>query len=67
MRIPHETSYFFCMSKLIYITSTSLDGYVEDETGAFDWVNPDQVHAFTQLLRPIGTYLYERRPYSLRN
>jgi hypothetical protein len=34
------------MSKLIYITNTSLDGYVEDEAGAFDWVNPDQVHAF---------------------
>jgi dihydrofolate reductase len=52
------------MSKLIYITSTSLDGYVEDETGAFDWVNPDRVHAFvTELLRPIGTYLYGRRLY----
>ncbi len=50
------------MSKLIYITNTSLDGYVEDGTGAFDWVNPDQVHAFiTDLLRPIGTYLYGRR------
>src|SRR5580704_3363024 len=52
------------MSKLIYITNTSLDGYVEDETGAFDWGNPDQVHAFiTELLRPIGTYLYGRRLY----
>jgi dihydrofolate reductase len=52
------------MSKLIYITNTSLDGYVEDETGAFDWVNPDQVHAFiTDLLRPIGTHLYGRRLY----
>jgi dihydrofolate reductase len=52
------------MSKLIYITNTSLDGYVEDETGAFDWVNPDQVHAFiTELLRPIGTHLYGRRLY----
>jgi dihydrofolate reductase len=52
------------MSKLIYITNTSLDGYVEDETGAIDWVNPDQVHAFiTELLRPIGTYLYGRRLY----
>jgi dihydrofolate reductase len=50
------------MSKLIYITNTSLDGYVEDETGAFDWVNPDQVFAvITGLLRPIGTYLYGRR------
>jgi len=49
-------------SKLIYITNTSLDGYVEDETGAFDWINPDQVHEFiTELLRPIGTYLYGRR------
>jgi dihydrofolate reductase len=52
------------MSKLIYITNTSLDGYIEDETGAFDWVNPDQVFAFiTELVRPIGTYLYGRRLY----
>jgi dihydrofolate reductase len=52
------------MSKLIYITNASLDGYVEDEAGAFDWVNPDRVHAFiTELLRPIGTYLYGRRLY----
>ena len=52
------------MSKLIHITNTSLDGYVEDEAGAFDWVNPDQVHAFiAELLQPIGTYLYGRRLY----
>src|SRR4051812_40465423 len=52
------------MSKLIYITNTSLDGYVEDEAGAFDWIISDQVHAFiTELLRPIGTYLYGRRLY----
>jgi dihydrofolate reductase len=52
------------MSKLIYITNTSLDGYIEDQTGAFDWINPDQVHAFiTELLRPVGTYLYGRRVY----
>jgi len=61
MRIPHET---FGMSKLIYITNTSLDGYIEDETGAFDWDNPDQVHPFViELLRPVGTYLYGRRLY----
>ena len=52
------------MAKLIYITNTSLDGYIEDETGAFDWVNPDQVFEFiTELIRPIGTYLYGRRLY----
>lgn len=52
------------MSKLIYITNTSLDGYVEDETGAFDWVDPDPVFDFiAELLRPIGTYLYGRRLY----
>ncbi len=52
------------MSKLIYITSTSLDGYMEDETGAIDWANPDQVHEFiTELLRPIGTILIGRRLY----
>ena len=45
------------MSKLIYVTNASLDGYIEDANGAFDWVNPDQVHAFiTELVRPIGTY-----------
>jgi len=60
----NETFQLPRMSKLIYIANTSLDGYVEDETGAFDWVNPDQVHEFvTELLRPIGTYLYGRRLY----
>jgi len=52
------------MPKFIYITGTSLDGYVEDETGAFDWVNPDEVFEFiTDLLRPIGTVLIGRRLY----
>ena len=52
------------MSKLIYITNTSLDGYFEDETGAFDWDHSDRVFAFiTELLRPIGTYIYGRRLY----
>ena len=57
-------AYFFGMSKLIYITNMSLDGYIEDETGAFDWLNADQVHEFiTELVRPMGTYLYGRRLY----
>ena len=53
------------MAKLIYIAVTSLDGYVEDESGRFDWTVPDeQVHTFVNdLLRPIGTYLYGRRMY----
>src|SRR5690349_19611273 len=50
------------MSKLIYITNTSLDGYIEDETGAFDWLDSNQVFDFiTELVRPIGTHLYGRR------
>jgi dihydrofolate reductase len=51
--------------KLIYSSIASLDGYVEDETGNFDWAAPDeQVHAFVNdLERPIGTYLYGRRMY----
>lgn len=49
----NETSYFSRMSKLIYIANTSLDGHVENETSAFDWVNPYQIHTFiTELLRP---------------
>lgn len=52
------------MSKLIYITNTSLDGYVEDETGAIDFINSEQTHEFiTELLHPIETHLYGRRLY----
>lgn len=52
------------MSKLMYITNTSLDGYIEDETGAFDWGNPDQVFdVITDLLQPVGTHLLGRRHY----
>ena len=53
------------MAKLIYAAIASLDGYVEDEEGKFDWAAPDEeVHAFANdLERPIGTYLYGRRMY----
>jgi dihydrofolate reductase len=53
------------MAKLIYSMITSLDGYIADEDGNFDWAAPDQeVHAFVNdLERPIGTYLYGRRMY----
>ena len=53
------------MAKLIYAAIASLDGYVEDEEGGFDWAAPDdEVHAFVNdLERPIGTYLYGRRMY----
>jgi len=53
------------MAKLIYAAIASLDGYVEDEEGRFDWAMPDEeVHAFVNdLERPIGTYLYGRRMY----
>src|SRR5450755_4735568 len=53
------------MPKLIYGAIASLDGYVEDEAGHFDWAAPDgEVHAFVNdLERPIGTYLYGRRMY----
>jgi dihydrofolate reductase len=53
------------MAKLIYSAITSLDGYIEDADGKFDWSMPDeQVHAFVNdLERPVGTYLYGRRMY----
>ena len=52
------------MAKLVYITNTSLDGYIEDDTGSFDWGNAEQVHEFiTDLVRPMATYLYGRRLY----
>ena len=53
------------VARLIYSTIASLDGYVEDESGKFDWAMPsEEVHAFVNdLERPIGTYLYGRRMY----
>jgi dihydrofolate reductase len=53
------------VAKLIYSAIASLDGYVADEDGNFDWAVPDdEVHAFiNDLERAVGTYLYGRRMY----
>jgi dihydrofolate reductase len=53
------------MARLIYSAIMSLDGYVADADGRFDWAAPDEeVHAFVNdLERPVGTYLYGRRMY----
>lgn len=53
------------MAKLIYTAIASLDGYIEDQTGKFDWAVPsDEAHAFiNDRERPVGTYLYGRRMY----
>jgi dihydrofolate reductase len=55
------------MGKLIYSAITSLDGYIADERGTFDWAAPDEeVHAFVNdRERGIGTYLYGRRMYEV--
>lgn len=53
------------MGKLIYAVNMSLDGFLEDESGSFDWSVPDEaVHAFwNEHERGIGTSLYGRRMY----
>jgi dihydrofolate reductase len=53
------------MAQLIYSAITSLDGYIEDRDGNFDWGAPDdEVFTFiNDLERPVGTYLYGRRLY----
>ncbi len=53
------------MARLVYSAIASLDGYVEDEGGEFDWAVPDEeVHSFVnEQERPIGTYLCGRRLY----
>jgi dihydrofolate reductase len=55
------------VAKLIYSAIASLDGYIEDENGKFDWAEPDEeVHSFiNDLQRRIGTYLYGRRLYEV--
>lgn len=55
------------MAKLVYSMITSLDGYIADEDGNFDWAVPDdEVHAFiNDIERSYGTYLYGRRLYEM--
>jgi dihydrofolate reductase len=55
------------MAKLIYSALTSLDGYVADEHGNFDWAAPDEeVHAFVNdRSRPVGTFLFGRKMYEV--
>ena len=55
------------MAKLIYSGITSLDGFVADRDGNFDWSEPDaEVHTFVnELMRPVGTHLYGRRLYEV--
>ena len=53
------------MANLIYSAIASLDGFIEDASGSFDWAAPDEeVHRFiNDLERPAGTYLFGRRMY----
>ena len=53
------------MAKLIYVANVSLDGYIEDAHGSFEWTEPtDEGFTFiTDLVRPVGTWLYGRRLY----
>ena len=55
------------MARLVYAALASLDGFVADEHGRFDWAEPDaEVHAFVNdLERSLGTYLYGRRTYEV--
>ena len=55
------------MASLIYSAIASLDGYIADEDGKFDWAEPDdEVHSFiNDLERPVGTLLLGRRMYEV--
>ena len=55
------------MARLVFTAITSLDGYVVDRDGTFDWAMPsEEVHAFVNdLERDVGTYLYGRRMYEV--
>jgi dihydrofolate reductase len=55
------------VASLIYSMIASLDGYIADEDGKFDWAEPDEeVHTFiNDLARPVGTYLLGRRMYEV--
>ncbi len=53
------------MAKLVYVANVSLDGYIEDAHGRFEWTEPsgDGFAFITDLMRSVGTHLYGRRLY----
>ncbi|HEY3484717.1 MAG TPA: dihydrofolate reductase family protein [Ilumatobacteraceae bacterium] len=53
------------MAKLVYVTNVSVDGYIEDTQGDFGWSEPsdEYMRFITDLVRPVGTFLYGRRLY----
>ncbi len=55
------------MGKLIYLITTSLDGFVADQDGNFDWAVPsEEVHAFVNdIVRNVGTSLLGRKMYDI--
>jgi dihydrofolate reductase len=55
--------------QLIYSVLASLDGFIEDESGAFGWAVPDEeVHRFiNELERSTSTMLLGRRMYEVMN
>lgn len=55
------------MGRLIYSGLISLDGYLNDADGRFDWAMPDEeVHeAVNDLARPITTWLLGRRMFEV--
>lgn len=55
------------MADLFFSMTASLDGYIADEEGRFDWAEPSpEVHAFVNdLHRDVGTYLFGRRAYEV--
>jgi dihydrofolate reductase len=65
--VPIATAEGLTVAKLIYTAIASLDGYIADEDGRFDWAVPDEeVHGFiNDLERSVGTYLYGRRMYEV--
>lgn len=53
------------MRKVLLNVAVSLDGFIEDKNGAFDWCFTDQDYGMTEFMDRVDTVLFGRKSYEV--